>query len=236
MTTTISPRDNSQRAYRSRLLFKLIIVCNVANLIANGLFTTLPGDYPLEAPYGFGQLVILLQAGVVLLLIPVNILAIVFFLQWFRRAYYNLWKIGQRPDYTDGWAVGSWFIPVLNLFRPYAIMKEIWYDTGATPSATTDSRTVLRWWWTAYLVHVFSNSLANTAMKKAETMPQILGAIPFSLFSDMADIASAALTVLVIGYVHQAEQRWQLRAQLQRLGGPAPEPESGLPTEEESYG
>ncbi|RFP63762.1 DUF4328 domain-containing protein [Hymenobacter lapidiphilus] len=236
MTATISPRDNAQRAYRSRLLFKLIIAFGAASLAANILFMSLPADYPVEEPYGFGQLVILLQAGVTLLQIPVHILAIVFFLQWFRRAYYNLWKIGRRPDHTDGWAVGSWFIPVLNLFRPYSIMKEIWYDTGATTSAATDSRTVLRWWWVAYLVHVFGNSMANTAMKKAETMPQLLGAMPFSVFSDVADIASAALSILVIGYVHQAEQHWQGRAQLQSLGGPAPEPISLLPTEEEHYG
>ncbi|SET51776.1 protein of unknown function [Hymenobacter actinosclerus] len=236
MTTTISPRDNSHRAYRSRLLFKLTIVFNVANLMANALFMSLPNDYPLEEPYGFGQLVILFQAGVVLLLILVNILTIVFFLQWFRRAYYNLWKIGRRPDHTDGWAVGSWFIPILNLSRPYSIMKEIWYDTGATPSGATDSRTVLRWWWVAYLVHTFSNSLANTVMKKAETMPQILAALPLSMFSDLADIASAALSILVIGYVHQAEQRWQLRVQLQRLGEPAQQPEQLRPTEEEYYG
>lgn len=236
MTTTISPRDNAQRAYRSRLLFKLIIALSVANLVANGLFMSLPANYPLEEPYGFGQVVILFQAGVVLLHLPVAILAIVFFLQWFRRAYYNLGRIGRHPDHTDGWAVGSWFIPVLNLYRPYSIMKEIWYDTGATSAGATDSRTVLRWWWTAYLVHAFSSSLANSTMRKAETMPQILGALPFTMFSDLADIASAALTILVICYVHQAEQRWQLRAQLQRLGEPAPQPEPLQPTEEEHYG
>ncbi|OWP62338.1 hypothetical protein CDA63_14730 [Hymenobacter amundsenii] len=236
MTAITSPRDNSQRASQSRLLFQLTIALSAVGLVADVLFMDLPADYPLENPSGFGQTLLLAQSGLAFLQIPVRVLTIVFFLQWFRRAYFNLRLLGQRPDHSDSWAVICWFIPILSLFRPYSIMKEIWYGTGATTGAGTDSRTVLRWWWLAYIVHYGLGQMAGKAQMKAETMAQLQSASSLSIISSLADMASAALSILVIGHVHRAEQRLQLRSQIAGLGGPAPEPESLLPTEEESYG
>lgn len=44
---------------------------------------------------------------------------------WMRRAYYNLEVLGAPTEFSDGWAVGAWFIPLLNLVRPYQIMREL---------------------------------------------------------------------------------------------------------------
>src|SRR4029077_16520575 len=57
----------------------------------------------------------------------VSIVAVVAFCMWFYRAYKNLkgWRI-PGLKYSPGWAVGYFFIPILNLFRPYQIAQEIW--------------------------------------------------------------------------------------------------------------
>lgn len=49
------------------------------------------------------------------------------FLAWLHRAYGNLRSLGARQlDSSPGWAVVSFFIPILNLFRPYQIVRETW--------------------------------------------------------------------------------------------------------------
>ena len=53
------------------------------------------------------------------------IITVVFFIMWFRRAYWNVHVISSNTQFTEGWAAGSWFVPFLNLVRPYQIMKEI---------------------------------------------------------------------------------------------------------------
>lgn len=53
------------------------------------------------------------------------ITSIVMFLHWFRRAYYNLNVVTDECVYEDSWAVKAWFIPFLNLYRPYQMMKEL---------------------------------------------------------------------------------------------------------------
>lgn len=55
-------------------------------------------------------------------------------IMWFRRAYHNPYKIGiSYLSYSEGWAAGAWFVPFMNLVRPFTIMKEIWNKTQEVP-------------------------------------------------------------------------------------------------------
>jgi uncharacterized membrane protein len=57
----------------------------------------------------------------------VNVLAIIFFCIWIHNAHANLKRLGSEGmAYTPGWAAGSWFIPIVNLFRPFHVLQEIW--------------------------------------------------------------------------------------------------------------
>lgn len=53
----------------------------------------------------------------------------ILFLVWFYRSYKNLHIAGMHPRFRPGWAVGSFFIIILNFFLPYIIMQEIWAKT-----------------------------------------------------------------------------------------------------------
>ncbi|WP_448606454.1 DUF4328 domain-containing protein [Paenimyroides ceti] len=55
--------------------------------------------------------------------------AAILFLHWFRRAYRNLTTKAVRLKYSEQVAVWSWFIPFLNLLRPYQIMRELFSRT-----------------------------------------------------------------------------------------------------------
>ncbi len=54
------------------------------------------------------------------------------FLIWFHRAYRRLevLEVGNRR-YSATWAVLGWFIPFLNLVRPYRVAIEIWERTDS---------------------------------------------------------------------------------------------------------
>lgn len=51
------------------------------------------------------------------------------FIMWFRRAYYNLHQRVNHLADTDGWAAGSWFVPIISLYRPFKIMRELYKET-----------------------------------------------------------------------------------------------------------
>lgn len=58
----------------------------------------------------------------------------VVWLIWFKRLYANLPALGtKRRKHKVGWAVGGWFVPILNLVRPYQIAQEIWTESAPRP-------------------------------------------------------------------------------------------------------
>jgi uncharacterized protein DUF4328 len=78
-----------------------------------------------------------------------------FLLLWYYRAYRNLPALGTaQPKFSPGWAVGYWFVPVLNLVRPCEALLEL--ANGSDPGRTADGRQkgyrprwnllILIWW------------------------------------------------------------------------------------------
>ena len=63
------------------------------------------------------------------------------FLRWFYAAYGNLPLLSAgSPRFKRGWAIGAWFVPILNLFRPKQIANDIWRgsDPQLSPGASPD--------------------------------------------------------------------------------------------------
>lgn len=76
------------------------------------------------------------------------VFAIVAFLLWFSRAYKNL-STWRNVEHRTGWAVGAWFVPFLNFYRPYKIAEEI--VRSSPDPATYVTPRLLRFWWAAFL-------------------------------------------------------------------------------------
>ena len=71
---------------------------------------------------GTAQVLIYLISGVLILM-------------WIYRANHNARALGAaNMDFTPGWSVGWYFIPIANLWKPYQAMKEIW-KASASPSS-----------------------------------------------------------------------------------------------------
>src|SRR5262245_43297579 len=81
-----------------------------------------------DMPGGILQLAVLMHGGVAAIFnLLVFIATVVVFLIWEHRANSNLRPLGvPRPEFSSRWAVGSWFVPFLNLVVPFQIVRYIW--------------------------------------------------------------------------------------------------------------
>ena len=76
-------------------------------------------------------------------------------LMWKYRIAENLRSFNRAElRFSPGWAVGWWFVPIWNLFKPYQVMQEFW--KGSDPSIPLDQPTgwvqspgsnLISWWW-----------------------------------------------------------------------------------------
>ena len=75
------------------------------------------------------------------------LLGVVFYCLWKYRCACNArYFYGGPLLYTPGWCVGSYFIPIMCLFRPYQCMKDIFDKTYALLGQTFSGGLMLIWW------------------------------------------------------------------------------------------
>ncbi|MDR1199440.1 MAG: DUF4328 domain-containing protein [Prevotellaceae bacterium] len=145
------------------------------------------------------------EALISIVLAIARIVSIIIFIMWFRRAYYNIHQKvnSRRLTFSEGWAAGSWFVPIINLFRPYQIMKELYYETkklltdkGYTVNYTTN---FLGWWWALWIISVIIGQiLFRTWLKQLETLDELISATTFDMVSSVVEIVLAIVTIKII--------------------------------------
>ena len=124
------------------------------------------------------------------------------FIQWFRRAYFNLHLKINNLSHTEGWAAGSWFVPIINLYRPYQIMKELYQETKGIVTrkglilSKEYSISYLGWWWTLWI----TNSIIGQIIYRypSETIDELIGVTVISMIGSIMGIPLALITVKVI--------------------------------------
>lgn len=132
------------------------------------------------------------------------IISAITFVEWFRRAYYNLHQKVSHLAHSEGWAAGSWFVPIINVYRPYQIMKELYRETkeylthNGIEITQTLSTKYLGLWWTLWLTNgVIGNGLFRLSMK-AKTLDQLTSITSGYMILHIIGIALAFITLKVI--------------------------------------
>lgn len=102
--------------------------------------------------------------------------AVVFIIngRWIYLASYNASIAAPSPDrITPGWAVGWYFIPIMNLFKPLTAMQEIWKASVGIVQRTENS--VPGWitlWWGLWVILNIADSMASNIGTNAAATPE----------------------------------------------------------------
>ncbi|MEW9031521.1 MAG: DUF4328 domain-containing protein [Planifilum fimeticola] len=129
------------------------------------------------------------------------------FLLWTYRSYRNLSALSDRDlRFSPGWAVGWYFVPIMNLFRPFQVMKEIW--EGSAPDADHSRpeegkgrpvSPLLPGWWSLWLL---SNFLAGVPVVR----PMDPGESALYMFlTDIVDIPLCFVTFFLVRAIDQRQ-------------------------------
>ncbi|MFE6843738.1 DUF4328 domain-containing protein [Streptomyces sp. NPDC057686] len=126
----------------------------------------------------------------------------VVFIIWFHRVRVN----GEilRPDafsLTRGWAIGSWFIPVGNLFLPFRIARQIWVAStqlGPDGSHRQVSAAPVNAWWALWVGSLVLDRVFDQMYKRAETPEALRSASALGAVTDLATVAAAVLAIVFV--------------------------------------
>ena len=135
------------------------------------------------------------------------------FITWMYKAYRNLLGFGARLlEYSPGWAIGAFLTPVLNLFRPYSVVTEIWKASvpGADGTEWIQEKTpvMIRLWWGFWLA---SNLVSWITLSLLSSGRDDVGALLvrsyYALVADLLAILAAGAAIAVVHSVNQRQIR-----------------------------
>ena len=139
------------------------------------------------------------------------IISIILFIMWFRRAYYNLHKKVTYLSWKEGWASGAWFVPILNLYRPYQIMIEMYEETQEL-LLQKDSNSNLKLstlyvglWWALWSICGIIGNIRHYIQMKTETIKEQTDITLLNIIYSIILISLAIITIKVIKDYSKAE-------------------------------
>jgi hypothetical protein len=151
--------------------------------------------------------------GIVSLLLFIG--SAICWLMWQHRAYANLRFIGSRDtEHTPGWSVGYWFIPFVNLFRPYQITSEIYrrseIQNGRDPIGGLSGPPLIGAWWFVYLAWGATLRFYTIIVKDAKTLPTLITATNIELTAHVVGLVAAILAIQVIRSIDRFQQAFPI--------------------------
>ena len=174
-----------------------------------------------------GAVLVLLIFLIALVEVVIYLATVIVFLMWLYRAYKNLRGLNpwNRLDYSPGWAVGSFFIPFMNLVVPYRIVKEVWQKSGPPDEAVMAAPNPPGWfaaWWLFWLLAGFANNISMrlSFIEKIEDSPATMVSIVASALS----IIAAIFAYVVVDDIDKRQEETRAKLNLGKFSMPPPPP------------
>lgn len=158
-----------------------------------------------------GTAVLLLAIGCTFLVYVVALLAtIIVYCCWIHRANRNARALGAADmQFTPGWCVGWWFIPVANIFKPYQAVAELF--RASDPDAGEHWRTasvpaMLGTWWACWII---CNVLGNLSLKLSlrEDPDMVTAGLWVDVIAAPIWVVAALLALKILRTIHANQQR-----------------------------
>ena len=131
------------------------------------------------------------------------IITSIVFLRWIYFSNSNSRSLGASGmQFTPGWTIGYYFVPYLNLYKPYIAMKEIW-KTSKDPKNWEMVKTpsLFPQWWTLWLISEFLGNLSFRLSMRAEELNELFVSSSVTLASDLVEMPLALIAIKLVGSI-----------------------------------
>lgn len=130
------------------------------------------------------------------------------FCRWTYQIMGNARAVSDKSmKHSPGWAVGYYFIPVVNLWKPYQSLREA-YEIFIGLEQGKKDKVVFPLWWSAWIVSGILGQIVFKLSLKAEELEQLIQASMFTIGSDAFDIFLDVMAVFLVLLVTRSSVAW----------------------------
>lgn len=188
------PKVLSGRFNWVKWFFYATALGNLLMLIGSGLlfgldFSTYDAEFDLSSADWF-----LISGGLIYTIAFIG--SVILFSMFSFRAMKNLNIWGSRSaEMAPGWAVGWYFIPIANFWKPFQAMSQIWEGTKeVSPSESFEYPQIGAWW----LFWVLTNISANVSLRISMNGDFSESTVKFGAIADIVSAVTGILAIFII--------------------------------------
>ena len=158
--------------------------------------------------------------------------AVTTFCFWIHRANRNLPVLTHHfIRFSPGWSIGWFFIPIMNLFRPYQVMDEIYRQSHPRQAGSP----LIGVWWGLWLAGGFAGQAALRALFEDSDVATLIARDWLTITSDIVLIIAAIVVIVLIHRITSWQDGRGLQERMagyrERAQAPSdPEPRPALPS------
>lgn len=128
--------------------------------------------------------------------------------RWIYRVNKNAWQISDGMTVSPGWGVGSYFIPILNLFRPFRGMCETWQASHAPGDPeSVPVPGIMRLWWAGWLITGALGQASFRLGMRAETLDDFLTIAQIDAVGMVSDLIAGVSLLWIVHRLTEAQGR-----------------------------
>lgn len=170
----------------------------------------------------------LLAVGLTVIQLLVYIATVVLFLMWLYRAHENLAAFGvpkTQMEYSSGWTVGSFFVPIVSLIIPYRAVREVWRKS--VPQQTSmfgalDPPSYFPIWWGFWIVSNIIDQIYFRLSWREDAASDAVAIL--GIVSGVLGIIAALLAVKVVREIQHQQVESSKTIPTQQSFAPPPAP------------
>lgn len=198
-------------------LVKLLLIAGFVLIVATlaGQVAELRGDISLDENAELtGAAALYATVGLADALL--TLVTIIVFSMWIHRAAANIVAAGTVGfDYTPGWAVGWFFIPIANLFKPYAAMRQIWNAShGAQGDLLDRPEGLLAIWWGTWLLSNIASNISLRLTFNPASPGEFETGLQIGIFAALINLALYPAAYRLIERITMAQRKRLTSAQI----------------------
>ena len=138
--------------------------------------------------------------------VPIYLVNIVLICMWTYRASANAHSLRKGLETSPPWAVGWYFIPFANLWKPFAAMKDIWKASFSREAGQpTPSDGVLGGWWAFWIISGIAGNISFRLGLSASEPPAFVASAWIGIISAITGIMAAWMLRRVVLQVSAAQ-------------------------------
>jgi len=130
----------------------------------------------------------------------------IWFIAWLYRAYGNALAMGARSHWSQGWAIGGWFVPLMNLIVPFQIVAAVRRNAEAMAGRRTGGQLEVCWW-SAWLAGNVVEMVAVRMMEHGQSVGELMLMVSLTLVGALLQLFAGICAIAMVRRLTSMQQQ-----------------------------